>query len=866
MKKNLLLGIFLLTAALLNGQQLVVGSADVVPLYEYPNSSYLVEAGADAFYWIGSTNSTSTGHPELTEINSDYGFIYFLKYDRNGTVQFSNTIQANTYSMDVQNAFAFNGGLTVAALSRSDVNVSGNTIPLDAADEMEFIATYDPGCKLQKFRKIWNLTYSQYVYSEFIMDPADGSVYVFGAAYEPMELIDYGILGKDFSGDYFYVIKYNYNLELDWVYEAGFDMNASGTSPYYNRINVHPGNQGELLITGTYRSESAPLIMGRTLPPYTDSFGTFSVLLDGAGNPIWVQDGSMNGFGYATEQFEGFPMPNGDFVVAGITTTGYFQLGEMVVSFPDGMNYANHFVYRMDHSGKPIWTATFHSMGKANEEKKSAQSDAFRDNFPHDAINWKNKRLYMTGFFGRGNDPFTVAGRPLDHEFADGIFVAAIDLDTGDELWGYSVTSDNADILGFDMDRTGNVSLMGANQNNQDMEGINELAVDASSFVFHVGLDYNGKALWYNNANLLNGPYFYNLYGMDMEVLPNGETFTSLKLNEANDLVIGGSVMNSQQNPYSNWLVELAPDMVLGGLVTDALGTPVYPGMVKAFKSTPWGGYPVVDSSLIEDDGSFQFTHLYPGNYRLQAMTNLVQYPNGIPSYYGNNVRWQNAQFVDITPDFNTNTTNILLSEIPKFTSMDGSGELSGTISTEEGTFLKGTMAQPSKRTGVILLGKSKKSTMAGEVVAYVETDEMGMFVFDNVPDGEYILVVDVAGLEMLSTHEVTIAGNQIVSGLNYTVSNEGIYAGWPSAVSYLENKTLNIWPNPGEGLIMMDLPSAGDYSVRIYTADGRLIRTEDFRSAGGVVTLDITGEYKGLYILKMEGPETNTTRKYIKK
>ncbi|TFH20839.1 MAG: T9SS type A sorting domain-containing protein, partial [Bacteroidia bacterium] len=217
-------------------------------------------------------------------------------------------------------------------------------------------------------------------------------------------------------------------------------------------------------------------------------------------------------------------------------------------------------------------------------------------------------------------------------------------------------------------------------------------------------------------------------------------------------------------------------------------------------------------------------------------------------------------------PDFNTNTTNILLSEIPKFTSMDGSGELSGFISTEEGTFLKGTMAQPAKKTGVILLGKAKKSTMAGEVVAYVETDEQGMFVFNYVPDGDYILVVDVAGLEMMGTHEVTIAGNQIVSGLNYTVSNEGIYAGWPSAVSIPENKILNIWPNPGDGRIMMDMPASGDYSVRIYSTDGRLIRTENFRSSGGVTTLDITGEYKGLYILKMEGPETNTTRKYIKK
>ena len=64
----------------------------------------------------------------------------------------------------------------------------------------------------------------------------------------------------------------------------------------------------------------------------------------------------------------------------------------------------------------------------------------------------------------------------------------------------------------------------------------------------------------------------------------------------------------------------------------------------------------------------------------------------------------------------------------------------------------------------------------------------------------------------------------------------------------------------------MMDLPAAGDYSVRIYTADGRLIRTDEFRSGRGVTTLDISEENEGLYILNIKGPETSTTRKYIKK
>lgn len=150
--------------------------------------------------------------------------------------------------------------------------------------------------------------------------------------------------------------------------------------------------------------------------------------------------------------------------------------------------------------------------------------------------------------------------------------------------------------------------------------------------------------------------------------------------------------------------------------------------------------------------------------------------------------------------------------------------------------------------------------------MAYVESDDQGHYVFNNVPDGEYLLVVDVAGLDMIDTHEVTIAGNQIISGLDYTVSNEGIYAGWPTALQTAEKKVLEIWPNPGDGRIMMDLPAAGAYTVNIYSTDGRLIRSDQYSSSGGHTTLDMREENKGLYILQIKGPETNTTRKYIKR
>ncbi len=114
----------------------------------------------------------------------------------------------------------------------------------------------------------------------------------------------------------------------------------------------------------------------------------------------------------------------------------------------------------------------------------------------------------------------------MNLSYQSGIYVAALDLLDGTELWGYALSSDDVSIYGFDADRAGNVSLMGYNNTTQDLDGIAEASVVPGNLIFHVGLDYNGKPLWYINANLLNPPY-YDLRGVDLEVLPNGEVFTS---------------------------------------------------------------------------------------------------------------------------------------------------------------------------------------------------------------------------------------------------------------------------------------------------------------------------------------------------
>ncbi len=406
MKKELLVAIFMLIAGSLAAQQLVLGSHDIVRLDEYPQDAFLIEADASSFYRISGANSTSTDHPLLGQaLDPDFRSIYFLKYDKEGVALKSNFIRGTNYTVY---AGSYNGGFTIMSGADQEVDANGTIIPIPASSEVEFIANYDPDCQLEKIIDIWALTSNQYVDSDAIMDPEDGSVYVYGTAYYPLALNDGTVIGQGLSPSYFYLIKYNRNLDRQWVYQFGFDMMQSGTSPYFDKVQVFPGHEGGVLITGSYGTESSPLIDGISLPTYMDGYGTFAVMLNAASQAQWVLDGRMNGYGYASRIFKAFPMPDGDFVLAGNTNTGYYSLGNAQFTFMDSQAN-NQFVFRIGPTGNPLWTREFESQGPVQEgKKKSASSQVLDDNVFYDAITWKNRLLYMAAPF---MNPFFHGGR-----------------------------------------------------------------------------------------------------------------------------------------------------------------------------------------------------------------------------------------------------------------------------------------------------------------------------------------------------------------------------------------------------------------------------------------------------------------------
>ncbi len=861
MKKIYLFVFILCWVNMAVAQNLVTVSSDFVGFTEFPTSPYLVQSGPEQFYWISSSSYSFMDHPLLNEISIDHANVFFIKYDMDGKPLHSKHIRG---SSDPLSACAHGGGLLLLTSAFEDVDASGTEIPINNEGEMEVLAWYDGEGQLVRLASLWNLGPDQYVNSKLITSDADGSVYIYGTNKEPLAIRENAVIGEQWTGGYFYLLKYSSDLIYQWSYTAGFE--TAGADNFVGDLAAFPDVSGNVWVSGSYESVGEFKFTDEILEPSSDATALFLVRLTGDGNQEWVLNGGMGGFSSGTYLDKGFPMKNGDMVFTGVTTTGYFQLGEADFSFEGPGRRANYFAYRMRQDGTMDWSTTYNAAGRSfSEEKKGAKdqmSSRFEEDFMFDATSWNNRVLYLAGSYL--SDSFEVAGEPLPKKYEQGLFVSAVNMETGEQEWGYGLSSLNSCLNGFDTDASGNVTVMGCTEGGQQFDEIGEDNEFDGKRFFLLGLDFTGKPLWYNNA--LSRNYDYSLNGVDLEVLESGAVFSSFYQTQMDNLELGGSTLDSRNYSYASWLISLKADNELGGQVLDATGSPVYPGVVNAYKTSRSGAYPLVSTIALDQEGRYLFAGLYPSRYTLQVVPNRDAYPEFIPTYLGNGERWNVAQFNDFETNTRASFLNIDVTRVPALTPGDGSGAMSGSIVYEEEGARKSTLARPVRKASVLVVEKTKKSTMNEAVIAYVETDDLGNFQFENVPDGQYDLIVDITGLEMVEVHDVTIESDVVVEGLDYTVGEDGIYTFTGVGIPRTQEQQLRIYPVPGNGMIHLEIPDRGNFRVEVFGADGRMVVNRQWNSTARIRTLDISDHPPGIYLIRLKGPDTFSTARYLKR
>jgi hypothetical protein len=240
-------------------------------------------------------------------------------------------------------------------------------------------------------------------------------------------------------------------------------------------------------------------------------------------------------------------------------------------------------------------------------------------------------------------------------------------------------------------------------------------------------------------------------------------------------------------------------------------------------------------SDTIDTAGEFNIGGLSEGQYILRAnIIDPTKYPQLLVTYFNDImnqvVYWQEATPIVLTCNLwaDVNLTFAALNE-----AMNGTGSISGVISYSSGASgapgAKASVKASSQiadalmsNVPVILRKKSNQ-----EIVARTVTDENGIYVFENLIEDEYEILVEIPGTEMVTTYDVTIDESvENVENRNFVVTNSGINTTTQLAVVATATEHGTITPvgttmlNPGENMSYSITPSVG-YAIQDVLVNG---------------------------------------------
>ncbi len=187
-------------------------------------------------------------------------------------------------------------------------------------------------------------------------------------------------------------------------------------------------------------------------------------------------------------------------------------------------------------------------------------------------------------------------------------------------------------------------------------------------------------------------------------------------------------------------------------------------------------------SDTIDSNGEFKFEGLSPSKYKLRAnILDASKYPTLLVTYFDSILNqvtsWQDANPITLTCNqwADLNLTFAAINAV-----LNGTGSISGIISYSDAPDLVAGKAtiKASTQVGILMSNVPvvlrRKSNH--EIVARTITDENGIYTFENLIDDVYEIVVEIPGVDMETTYDVTITESvDNVENRNFVVTNSGI-------------------------------------------------------------------------------------------
>ncbi len=229
-----------------------------------------------------------------------------------------------------------------------------------------------------------------------------------------------------------------------------------------------------------------------------------------------------------------------------------------------------------------------------------------------------------------------------------------------------------------------------------------------------------------------------------------------------------------------------------------------------------------------------------------------VYFGSYIPTYHLDAINWEEAW--PVFPEPMGMSYNIFM--VDASSSGSGNGVITGVVTN-------GSSRDIMSNVEIILLNSD------GNPIAYVKTDNQGMFTFDNLPVGTYTVYTEITGIETIP-FDVTLSEDNNNSTVNILVTNGQAILGIDEISSAYIESVESIYPNPviDNAKINIMIKESANINIEILNHYGQVLHSGSHTLNIGKHSISLASESlaQGLYFVKVTAEDNNgVVRKFIK-
>jgi hypothetical protein len=616
------------------------------------------------------------------------------------------------------------------------------------------------------------------------------------------------------------------DVDTDGGQEPWFQMNASGTV-------LHP--DGSVTVGVSFEGNCPPIFGDDTLSSGTEGSAIVVMHYDAAGAFQWYTSSYAGSYDNMLNISSLQPTSDGGVYITGEYGPQPMTLGDVTLDYGE---YVNYFIYRFTADGAVRWAQTIPVKRSGYGDKKSAEIMIYK--YINEMIVDKEDNIYLTGvFFG---DTLDLPGDDNDvirkSRHYSNQFVAKFDPDGG-TVWSLGITNEMSNIPLMILSNSGRIYLCSSTNDSIILPADTIDYRDGESMAYLLGIDQDGQVVYTNKIVCLDNG------SLQPEYLQENIRNNLFVMGQYNQELLVDNISVMANYSSNLFLLNLSPDTHMQGSVSTVTGLPVTAGNVSLiYLNKNTGEVPVTDLVTLTDQGTFTFDNFLYGNYLVYAMPDPTAFPLGVGTYYTGTALWFEADTLRVN---NSDVRGVDISLILLTTDLTGTGTLTGNLSYS--TSKKSTasiLGEPVKKVKVILIGVEKSEN----IIAWVYTDDQGNYRFENIPDGDYRIMVDIPGLPMDSTYTVSVKGD-VISGLDFLVTSTEIQVTSPSGISHpaVPVAEMKVWPSPTTGVVSLQTDEMTGGTLTLFNIKGASVKT--FTIDKTLMTLDLSDLPDGVYYLR---------------